>query len=118
MGWTQAESTVDKGAPGKLWDGSPWHRPVMDKTRAFTIPRPWYSILAAGHIPKTFAATSKDVFGLRQRLTVCVPTPSWKKLDEIDTACQQLPVAPHEPADFLAALCYPVLNYSLKFPCS
>lgn len=68
---TEAESCVDAGAAGKLWDGSPWHRPVIEKTRAFTIERSWYSIFAAGHVPEVFHATQRDAFGLRGRLTVC-----------------------------------------------
>ena len=60
----QAENCVDKGAAGKLWDSSPWHRPVTEKTRAFTIERAWYSILAAGHVPEVFDATRKDTFSV------------------------------------------------------
>lgn len=66
----QAENCVDKGAAGKLWDSSPWHRPVMEKTRAFTIERAWYSILAAGHVPEVFDATRKDTFSLSHRFAV------------------------------------------------
>ena len=38
LAWFTVDSSIDRGAPAKLWDGSTWHRPVMEKTRAFTIP--------------------------------------------------------------------------------
>ena len=53
----QAESYVDKEACAKLWDSVCWHRPVMDKARAFTVQQPWYSILAGAHVPEVFDAT-------------------------------------------------------------
>lgn len=86
----------------------------MDKTRAFTIDRPWYSILAAGHVPEVFNATCRDAFGLRGRLTICVPHPKFQTLEEVVAACNELCVPSHTPADFLAALLYPVLEDSLK----
>lgn len=113
---TEAESCVDAGAAGKLWDGSPWHGPVMDKTRAFTIERPWYSILAAGHVPEMFQATQRDAFGLRGRLTVCVPHPRFQPLRDIIAACQSLCVPSKKPEDFLAGLLYPVLANALRHP--
>lgn len=51
---------MDKGAPAKLWDGVPWHRPVMDKARAFTIQQPWYGVLAGGHVPELYESTVQD----------------------------------------------------------
>lgn len=86
----------------------------MDKTRAFTIDRPWYSILAAGHVPEVFNATQRDAFGLRGRLTICVPHPKFQTLEEVVAACNELCVPSHTPADFLASLLYPVLEDSLK----
>lgn len=56
----QAEAYVDKGAPAKLWDGVTWHRPVMDKTKAFTVHSPGYGIVAGGHVPEIFDATLQD----------------------------------------------------------
>ena len=75
--WFQSESSVDSSAPAKLWDGRAWHRPVLDKSRAFDILKPWMSILCAGHVPEVFHATLKDAFGLRQRLTIAFPRPTW-----------------------------------------
>ena len=34
LAWFTVDSSMDRGAPAKLWDGSTSHRPVMDKTRA------------------------------------------------------------------------------------
>eukprot|EP00438_Fugacium_kawagutii_P019107 Skav234735 [mRNA] locus=scaffold634:893499:894472:- [translate_table: standard] len=34
VSWFTAERSIDRAAPAKLWDGSAWHRTVMDKTRA------------------------------------------------------------------------------------
>lgn len=113
---SEAETCVDKGAAGKLWDGSPWHRPVMDKSRAFSIERPWYSILAAGHVPEMVQATLRDAFGLRGRLTVCVPQPRFQRLSDVLDACAELSARSHAPEDFFAALLYPVLDDSLRFP--
>ena len=53
----EAEAHVDKGVPAKLWDNTTWHRPVLDKARAFTVLSPWFGILAGGHIPEMFDAT-------------------------------------------------------------
>ena len=50
---------MDKGAPAKLWDNVAWHRPVMDKARAFTVQEPWYGMLAGGHVPEIFEATQQ-----------------------------------------------------------
>ena len=66
-----AESSIDRAAPAKLWDGSDWHRPVMDKTRALTVHKPWFgcfSCFSGGHIPEMHKATVQGVFGL-----VCPP---------------------------------------------
>ena len=52
LAWFTVDSSIDRGAPAKLWDGSTWHRPVMDKTRAFTVPHPWFGCFSAGHIPE------------------------------------------------------------------
>lgn len=55
-----AESSIDRAAPAKLWDSSTWHRPVMDKTRACTVHRPWFGCCSGGHIPEMRRATAQD----------------------------------------------------------
>ena len=87
---------------------------VLGKTRAFTIMQPWLSILAVGHIPEVFRATLADKIGLRQRLTVSFPRPTWKTIAEIRNACALLPVPSHTPDDYVAALLFPVLRNSLS----
>ena len=47
---------MDSAVAGKLWDGATWHRPVMDKSRAFTVKEPWFGIFSAGHVPDLFKA--------------------------------------------------------------
>ena len=116
LGWFTAEASIDKGAPAKLWDGRTWHRSVLEKSRAFSIPCPWLSLLCAGHIPEVFKATVKDAFGLRQRLTVAFDRPSWLSINQIRTACMKLPVASHTPEDYLAGLLYPIFANSVKRP--
>lgn len=44
----------------KLWDRRAWNRGVLDWTRAFSIPRPYFSVLAAGHVPELCKATTQD----------------------------------------------------------
>ena len=78
---------MDKAAAGKLWDGITWHRPVMDKTRAFTINKPWYGILAGAHIPELFHATLQGHFGLRERLTACFELPTFLTIQTIRNSC-------------------------------
>jgi hypothetical protein len=114
--WFTSEASVDSGAPAKLWDGRAWHRSVLDKMRAFTILFPWLSIISAGHVPEVFKATLKDAFGLRQRLTVSFPRPSWRTIAEIRAACGKLSVPSHTPDDYVAALLYPAMVNSLKRP--
>ena len=50
--WFTNESSVDSGAPAKLWDGRAWHRAVLDQMRAFSICCPWLSVISAGHVPE------------------------------------------------------------------
>lgn len=111
--WFTNEVSVDSSAPGKLWDGRAWHRAVLDKARAFTILNPWLSILCAGHVPEVFKATVKDAFGLRQRLTVCFPFPTFDNIRKVREVCMSLPVSSHTPEDYLAGLLYPVFKNSL-----
>ena len=73
--WFQNEMGVDKAVPGKLWDGNTWHRPVMDKAKAFTVESPWFGFIAGAHIPETYKATLHDAFGLRERFTVSFAEP-------------------------------------------
>ena len=75
--WFSADSSIDKDVPAKLWDSVTWHRPVMDRTQAFTVPSPWYGFVPGGHIPELFHATQQDTFSLRQRLTACFGHPTW-----------------------------------------
>eukprot|EP00973_Karenia_brevis_P041036 5677990-Karenia_brevis.AAC.1 len=86
----------------------------MDKCRAFTVPRPWFGIISAGHIPDLFRATQSDVFGLRERLTVVYGAPSWTRIKDIRAACRALPVPSGKPKDFLIALLYPLLRWSVN----
>ena len=64
LAWFTAESAIDKGVPAKLWDGVTWHRPVMEKTRAFSVTTPWYGFLVGAHVPEMFRALTSDSFGL------------------------------------------------------
>ena len=48
--------------PAKLWDGSTWHRPGMDKTRAFTVPNPWFGCFSG--IAGRLWTPAKDHWGL------------------------------------------------------
>lgn len=114
LSWFTAEASIDKGAPAKLWDGVTWHRPVMDKSRAFSVPSPWYGFICGGHIPELFNATLQDTFGLRRRLTVCFGHPTWMELSAIREACGRLPVASNKPDDFVAGLLFPIVRWSVK----
>lgn len=87
--WFQNEMGVDKAVPGKLWDGNAWHRPVMDKSRAFSVEAPWFGFIAGAHIPEIFKATLSDAFGLRERLTVSFAEPQWLTIREIREACSR-----------------------------
>ena len=73
--WFRNESSVDRGAPGKLWDGADWTRPVLDKSKAFTCTSPWFGIFSGGHVPELYQATQTDHFGLRKRLTCTFAIP-------------------------------------------
>ena len=43
--WFSCDSGIDKGVPGKLWDGDVWHRPVMDKSKAYSVMKPFFGFL-------------------------------------------------------------------------
>ena len=62
--WFILESGVGIGATAKLWDPSTWHRPVMEKRRAFTVVNPWCGFICRGHFTDIIRATSNDVFRL------------------------------------------------------
>ncbi|CAK0862761.1 unnamed protein product, partial [Prorocentrum cordatum] len=109
--WFQNEMGVDKAVPGKLWDGNAWHRPVMDKARAFSVDAPWFGFIAGAHIPETFKATINDAFGLRERLTASFAEPQWLTIRQIREACAQLPVRSRKPADFVAGLLLPLFKW-------
>ena len=113
LSWFSNEMGVDKGAPGKLWDGEVWHRPAMDKSRAFSVLSPWFGIIAGGHVPEMFKATQADSFGLRERLTVSFAEPQWKTMRELRAACAKLPVESQRPQDFVASLFFPVAAWSV-----
>lgn len=113
LSWFTAESSIDRAAPAKLWDGSDWHRPVMDKTRAFTVHKPWFGCCSGGHIPEMHKATLQDVFGLRQRVTAVYGAPKWSTIAEVRSACAKLPTQSHKPAQFMAGLCYPLLRWAV-----
>lgn len=110
--WFQNEMGVDKAVPGKLWDGNVWHRPVMDKSRAFTVESPWFGFIAGAHIPEVFKATLNDAFGLRERLTVSFEEPIWLSIREIREACARLATATGKPKDFVAGLLLPLFKWS------
>ena len=112
--WFSCDSGIDAGAIAKLWDSVAWERPVMDKHRAFSVPAPWLSTITGGHIPETFRATKKDVFGFRQRVTALFGEPLWLSMAETRKNCALLPIPSHRPAEFLAALLLPVLLWSVK----
>lgn len=113
LNWFSNEASVDKGAPAKLWDSVAWHRPVMDKSRAFSVDRPWYAICAGAHVPELFKATLNDTFGLRERLTACFAEPLWLSIKDIRRACALLPVPSRKPVDFVAGLFFPLLRWSV-----
>ena len=114
LSWFTAESSIDKAAPAKLWDGATWFRPVMDKTRAFEVVNPWFGCLCGGHVPELFHATLKDTFGLRQRVTAVFGHPLWLSIQEIRAACEELPVPSRKPQHFVAGLVFPALRWSVK----
>ena len=112
--WFQNEMGVDKAVPGKLWDGIVWHRPVMEKSSAFTVERPWFGILAGAHIPEVFKATFSDAFGLRERLTVSFEEPIWLNIREVRAACAQLSTAIRKPVDFVTGMLLPLFKLSVS----
>jgi hypothetical protein len=114
LSWFSADSTIDGAAPAKLWDGVTWHRPVMDKTRAFTVCEPWWGFLCGAHVMDLYRATLADHFGLRQRVTACYGPPPWMTLQQIRNACALLPTASHKPEDYVAGLIFPLLRRSVK----
>ena len=116
LGWFTAEAAIDKGAPAKLWDGVTWHRPVMDKSRAFTVPSPWYGFIAGARIPELFRATTTDTFGLRQRVMASFGAPAWSDIGDIRAACVALPVSSGKRSDCVSALLYPLLRWSVSRP--
>ena len=111
--WFTAESSIDRGATAKLWDSVTWHRPVMEKRRAFTVPNPWYGFLCGGHIPELYRACFNDVFGIRQRVTASFGEPQFKSIKDLRLACDRLPVASKRPRDFLAGLMFPLLRWNI-----
>ena len=112
--WFQNEMGVDKAVPGKLWDGNVWHRPVMDKSRAFTVERPLFGFIAGAHIPEIFKATINDYFGLRERLTASFEEPMWLSIREIREACARLATTSRKPVDFMAGLLLPLFRWSVS----
>ena len=114
LGWLQQEVGIDKGVAGKLWDASTWHRPVMNGAKAFTVEHMFFSICNAGHIPEIYEALQGgDAFGLRQRLTVLAPRPTFQKAAFIRAACAALPVPSHKPEEFVASLLFPLMFWSV-----
>jgi hypothetical protein len=85
----------------------------MDKTKAFSLSRPWYGILSGGHVPEMFKATVSDAFGLRERVTCCFAEPAFSSIGFIRTACSLLPVKTGKPADFVAKLFLPLFRWSI-----
>ena len=114
LAWFGGESGIDSGVVAKCWDGTQWDRPVMDKAKAFTVPEPWLGIITAGHISESFKATQKDIFGFRQRITCLFGEPLWLTMAQTRSNYQKLPIASHKPAEFLAALMFPLLVWSVK----
>jgi hypothetical protein len=114
--WFSCEGGIDSGAIAKLWDSVDWDRPVMDKSKAFTVINPWLSTITGAHVPETYKATKKDVFGFGQRVTALFGEPLWLTMAETRRNCELLPIASHKPADFLAAVLFPLLLWSVKQP--
>jgi hypothetical protein len=112
--WFQMDSSTDKGAPGKLWDNATWHRPVMDRSKAFTVENPWYGFIAGGHVEELAKATAHDSFGLRQRILTSFGSPEWATLQDIRVACEDLPVQSHVPEDYIAGLLFPVIRWAVS----
>ena len=112
--WFSCDSGIDASAVAKLWDGTAWDRPVMDRSKAFTICNPWLSTITGAHIPDTVKVTKKDVFGMRKRVTALFGEPLWLTMAETRENCSQLPIASRIPAEFLAALLFPLLLWSAK----
>ena len=117
LSWIQQETTVDAAVAGKLWDGVTWHRPVMNGSNAFTVPDCFFSMCNAGHVPDLYdQLLHGDAFGLRQRLTVLFAWPTFDDdnlLNRIKRGCAALPVPSKDPSDFIAALLFPLMNWSL-----
>ena len=112
LGWLSQEGGVDTAVAGKLWDGTTWHRPVMNGSKAFTVEDTFFSMCNAGHIPEIYESLMDgDAFGLRQRLTVMFAKPMFNEdaADDIRQACRNLPVSTRKPEDFLTSLLFPLL---------
>ena len=115
LSWFSAEGGIDSGVVAKLWDGLTWHRPVMEKRRAFEVEDPWWGFIAGGYVPELHKATLNDHFGLRQRITVCYGEPPWRPstLASIRAACTALPVSTGKPHMFVAHLLWPLFRSSI-----
>ena len=63
------------------------------------------------------AFRARDVFGLRQRMTVLVSRPTFydNAFGHNQAACDKLPVTSGKPADFLDALMFPLVYWSVVF---
>ena len=59
ISWFTSEGGIDSGAVAKFWDSITLDRPVMDKSKAYTVVHPWLGILAAGHLNETYRCTVK-----------------------------------------------------------
>lgn len=88
----------------------------MDKSKAYSVMKPFFGFLCGAHVPDMFKATSHDTFGLRDRVTGIFTRPTFATIDEIRAACDRLPVPDRTPWNFIASLCLPVLRWSLATP--
>jgi hypothetical protein len=74
------------------------------------------NLTVRGRLLLSLDTPTEDSFGLRERLTVGFPRPTWKTIREIRAACARLPVNSGKPEDFLAALLFPILKNALAHP--
>ena len=93
-------------APAEPTTWRVWPRHLATSWRRSSCLQPTSHRGAAGHVPEMVMATHRDAFGLRGRLTACMPQPRFQRLSGVTEACAQLFVRSRAPEDFLAALPY------------
>lgn len=115
-----AAGLVQWGKRHRLWRGCemlgwrPLGQTCNGQSQSIHGSAPLPGHLGSNHLPETFKATTKDVFGFRQRVTALFGEPMWLSMAETRENCQKLPIASKTPLEFLAALLFPLLLWSVK----